>query len=699
MIRKLLFCFAFVVFAAGAVSLVADESEAEPVRVELVTEESALLPERPFWVGVRMTMENGWHTYWKNPGDSGMATSIEWRLPEGFAVSELQWPQPSRFEHQSLVGFGYEDEVLLMAEVTPPATLRPGDEIPISAEVSWIACADSCVPGFVELEKTFRVATTPTASHWSNLFRTFKARLPQKMLRGEIALDGERFQLRFDLPAQLAQGVQRAYFFPDREGAIDYAAPQELYLDAEKLSLSLQRGIGGERLSSVSGLLVLERGDGPTSFSIEAFIDGADGEISAGKGASMSFGLALLFAFLGGLILNLMPCVLPVISLKVMGFVEMADKGRAEGMRHGLAFTLGVLLSFMVLAGLLLILRATGEGLGWGFQLQNPMFVAILAGVIFLLGLSLFGVYELGTSMISLGNQAPRSKGLLSSFMTGVLATAVATPCTGPMLGPALGYAVTIPAFQSLIVFAAIALGLSAPYLILAIKPEWLRFLPKPGKWMVTFKQLMGFLMMATLIWLLWVFSAEVGSTIYLVGLIGSLFLMSMGAWIYGKWGTPFNKRVTRRIVQCTSVAIVLFAFVMGVGIAKQGERAGELAVVVEGHGGWRHWTPESMHALQAAGTPVFVDFTAKWCLTCQANKPALRSSQVTEFFKERGIVSMEADWTKRDPKITEELAKLGRSGVPVYVYYPAGIGSKPVLLPQVLTSSSIIAAVEPDGE
>jgi thiol:disulfide interchange protein len=694
-IKRLLLCLAVIVVTVGSAPLTANIGEAEPVRVELVTEESAILSSRPFWVGVRMKMEDGWHTYWKNPGDSGMATSIEWHLPEGFSIGELQWPRPTRFEHQSLVGFGYENEVLLMAEVTPPATLRPGDEIPISAEVSWIACADSCVPGFVELKKNFKVATTPTASHWSNLFRTFKARLPQKALRAELARDGERLQLRLELPDQLAQGVQKAYFFPDAEGTIDHTVPQEMHFDAQKLSLSLQ-GVGSEKLSSMTGLLVLEHGGGPTSFSIEALIDGADG-ISGAEGSAMSFGLALLFAFLGGLILNLMPCVLPVISLKVMGFVEMADKGRREGMRHGLAFTSGVLLSFMVLAGLLLILRATGEGLGWGFQLQNPMFVAILAGVIFLLGLSLFGVYELGTSMISLGNQAPKSKGIWSSFMTGILATAVATPCTGPMLGPALGYAVTIPAFQSLIVFAAIALGLSAPYLILAIKPEWLRFLPKPGKWMITFKQLMGFLMMATLIWLLWVFSAEVGSTVYLVGLIATLFLMSMGAWIYGKWGAPHNKRLTRRIMQCTSIAIVLFAFVTGVGIAKWGGEAGDLAVVTESQGGWRHWSPESMHELQAAGTPVFVDFTAKWCLTCQANKPALRSSQVTEFFKERGIVSMQADWTKRDPRITEELAKLGRSGVPVYAYYPAGLSSKPIILPQVLTSGTIIGAVEPN--
>lgn len=681
----------------GATSLFAEE-EAGPVQVDIVAEESTILPNRPFWVAIRMTMEEGWHTYWKNPGDAGFATSIEWRLPDGFSVSELQWPQPMRFEHQSLVGFGYEKEVLLMAEITPPSTLRPGDQIPIAAEVSWIACSDTCVPGFADLETTFQVATAPAASKWSYLFRTWKARLPHKeVLRGELRPDGDRLRLRFDLPDSVAHSVQKAYFFPEEEGSVSYAAPQEISPDGGKFCLSLERGHSAEKLSSMNGLLVLEQGGEPTSFSIEALIDSASGELAEPSGSSMSLGLALLFAFLGGMILNLMPCVLPVISLKVMGFVEMADKRRSEGMRHGLAFTGGVLISFLALAGLLLILRATGEGLGWGFQLQNPMFVAILAGVIFLLGLSLFGVYELGTSMISLGGQAPKSKGVWSSFMTGVLATAVATPCTGPMLGPALGYAVTIPAFQSLIVFSAIALGLSAPYLILAIVPEWLRFLPKPGAWMVTFKQLMGFLMMATLIWLLWVFSAEVGSTIYLIGLVGSLFLMSLGAWIYGKWGAPHRKRLTRRVMRAVSFAIVAFAFVTGVAIAKFGGEVTGVAIAAEGHGGWQHWSPDRMRELRASGTPVFVDFTAKWCLTCQANKPALHSSQVTDFFKERGIVAMEADWTKRDPHITEELAKLGRSGVPVYVFYPGGLASEPVILPQVLTSHTIIAAVEPD--
>jgi thiol:disulfide interchange protein len=657
-------------------------SEGGPVTATMMVEESGVESGRPFWVAIRLDMKEGWHTYWKNPGDSGFATTVVWNLPDGFTADEVEWPAPSRFEHNSVISFGYEDEAVLMARIHPPANLTVGDEIELAADVSWLACRDSCMPGFSNVTHSVKVVTTASevAGQTKALFGKWRGRLPQKLLMGNLSVEGDRVLVHF--PQAFSKSVKGAYFIPEKGDTIDYSSAQEVEVDDSGLSLILPRK-GDGKVSEMNGLLVM---DDSVAYTVQAS--------TASSKAMTGFGLALLFAFFGGMILNLMPCVLPVISLKVMSFVEMSRKGRAEGLRHGLAFTLGVLMSFWMLAGALLVLRAYGEGVGWGFQLQEPVFVAILAGVIFLLGLSLFGLFEMGTSLISLGSVPSKRKGAMGSFLTGILATAVATPCTGPLLGPALGYAVTLPVFHSLLIFSSIAVGLSFPYLLLAAVPEWLRFLPKPGNWMITFKQIMGFMMMATLVWLLWVFSAEVGSPIFVIGLIASLLLMSVGAWVYGKWGTPVRKKAMRYTMRATALVLIGCAFLFSVQSARVG---GQLAShSVEAHGdGWVAWDPEKVAELQASGVPIFIDFTAKWCLTCQVNKGALHSSEVKEAFKRLGVVAMEADWTKRDPRITKKLAGLGRSGVPVYVYYSGNPGDEPVVLPQVLTANGILKAIE----
>lgn len=665
-----------ILLAAAPSGLIAEEKG--PVAATLVVEESGVEPGRPFWVAIRLDAEPGWHTYWKNPGESGFATSIDWDLPQGFQVGEAQWPTPSRFEEESRISFGYEGEVVLLTLIHPPADLAIGDQIDLRAEVNWLACRDACLPGFASISQSISVVEQAGQTAWKESFTRWRALLPHKLSEVKFSLDGERLLL--DLPEGVGKVVKSAYFFPEGE-SVDYRAAQEL--DPSRFTLRL---LGKGELTHLKGLLVVDGG----SYAIHASL------APVAKTTLSAFTLALLFAFLGGVILNLMPCVLPVISLKVMGFVEMAGRGRREGIRHGLAFTFGVLASFWLLASLLLALRSYGEGVGWGFQLQEPVFVAILIGVIFLLGLSLFGLFELGTSLISLGSVPSKRKGVMGSFLTGILATAVATPCTGPMLGPALGYAVTLPAVQALAIFSSIAIGLSFPYLILAAVPEWLRFLPKPGKWMVTFKQLMGFMMMATLLWLLWVFSAEVGSPIFLIGLLGSLLLLSVGGWIYGRWGTPLRTKKVRYAVRFLSLLILCLAFTTAIQSARAGQAFSRSHLTLaEEEGGWLTWDPALVDELRAAGKPVFIDFTAKWCLTCQVNKAALHSTEVVEAFGRLGVVAMEADWTKRDPAITKHLAHLGRSGVPVYVYYSGNPNDEPIVLPQMLTTSSILKVIE----
>jgi thiol:disulfide interchange protein DsbD len=409
--------------------------------------------------------------------------------------------------------------------------------------------------------------------------------------------------------------------------------------------------------------------------------------------------LAMFFAFIGGMILNLMPCVLPVMSFKVMSFVKMAGKSRSLTLKHGLMFSLGVLLSFWVLAAAMLFMRAYGQSVGWGFQLQEPIFVVILASLLFIFSLSLFGLFEWGVFFASWAGQKQsdntmKESGLGGSFFSGILATAVATPCTGPFLGSAVGYAVTLPVFQALLIFTFLALGMCFPYLLLAAFPSYLRFMPKPGPWMEIFKQIMGFLLLATVLWLLWVFSAQT-DTFSLMCLLAGFFFFSIGAWIYGKGCTPVVKRTTRVF----AFALVGFFAYIGCWIILFSEESwssqasstqSQESKIARNQ--WEDFSPERVAELRSQGKPILIDFTAKWCLICQANHLVLDSHEVKNQLNTLGVVKMKADWTKNDPVITEALAKFGRNSVPLYVLYGPDEAQKPVILPQVLTPDVVTA-------
>ena len=668
----------------------------EPVHAELVSEEQAVQPGRPFWVGVRLHMDKGWDTYWLNPGDSGFATQVNWKLPEGFTAGPLLWPYPEKFVTDSLVAFGYTDSVLLMAEITPPNNLAADQKVSIQADVNWLACKESCVPGHASLQMALPVTDKipPVDAAVKALFANARQALPQREGDLTVSAQSDQIVLQFKPLAGTLGKIDEALFIPEQGEVIDYSAPQNLKAESGQVTLSVKRAHPEGAISTLKGvLLVSEQGK---TFKRAIQVDSAITAPAQGGGVDgvSSLGVATLFAFLGGLILNVMPCVLPVVALKIFGFVKMAQQKRSVILKHGGIFSLGVLMSFWILSGALMVLRAYGEGVGWGFQLQEPVFVVILASLLFMLGLSLFGVFEMGTSLISLGSK-PASAGsspLTSSFMSGVLATLVATPCTGPLLGPALGFAMTLPPIQTLLIFTAMGLGMAFPYVLFSAFPQLVRFLPKPGNWMIAFKQIMGFLMMATVVWLVWVFGAQTDNLATFV-LLASFLVMAIGCWIFGKWGAFNRRKVTRAVATVLAALIIFTSGGAALMTAKQHRDSpsstGGMQLVAE-HGGWEHYSPERVAELRALGTPVFIDFTAKWCLICQANKVTLHSSEIQKAFREKGVVTMTADWTKKDPVITQQLEKLGRTGVPVYVLYPGNTRDTPYILPQTLTAHVI---------
>ena len=414
--------------------------------------------------------------------------------------------------------------------------------------------------------------------------------------------------------------------------------------------------------------------------------------VSNMAGATPSIALALVFAFIGGLILNLMPCVLPVLSLKIMGIVQQAGEAASEKLKHGVLFTLGVLISFWLLAGLLLLLRAGGEQLGWGFQLQSPSFVTILSIFLFLFGLSMFGVFEIGTSLMSVGQGTSNKSAYMGSFTSGILATVVATPCTAPFMGSALGFALSQPAFVSLLVFTFLGLGMAAPYLLLTASPKLLKFIPKPGVWMESMKQFMGFLLMATVLWLLWVLSLRTGAEGVLI-LLAALLIAGVGGWIFGRWGNIAKEQPTRRIAQALaliSVAGAIFFSLTNIKAQTPETASNHKQGKIE----WQKFSPELVDRLRAEGKPVFIDFTAAWCLSCQVNeRVAFGSEEVQNAFLQKKIAAVKADWTNKDAIIAEALGKFGRNSVPLYVLYAPKKDA--ILLPEIITPGTVLGALD----
>ena len=670
------------------------------VRAELVAHApEGIAPGKPVFLGLKIEHAPHWHTYWKNPGDSGLPTTLQWTLPDGVAAGEIAWPTPARLPIGPLMNFGYEGTLLLPVPISVPAGFK-GDTLDVKLRADWLVCKDVCIPegGDFALSLPAGAATAGEAA----LFAATQRALPQPAAGAQAtaAVEGGELVVKVSgLPAAW-RGLELG-FLPETAGVINNAAKPVATWQGDgwsaRVALDPQRSESPAAMPAVLIAQGMEAGlqvqvAVTTAWPAPAAPPAAlpalgDAQVSSMPAAPIGLALALLFALVGGLILNLMPCVFPVLSLKVLGFASHADDRRGL-LLGGAAYTAGVVLSFVALAGLLIALRAGGEQLGWGFQLQSPAVVAVLAALFTLIGLNLAGVFEFGSVLPGSWAAARARHPAADSFLTGVLAVAVASPCTAPFMGAALGAALTWPTAQALLVFAALGFGMALPYLAASAWPALARLLPRPGAWMAHFKTLMAFPMFATVVWLLWVLGVQVGVG-GMVALLGVLVALAFVAWALG---SPTLGPKARGGFGAVSLLLMVVALAWAVPSLRQ--EAVAQADSPAAQEGWQPWSNERVAQAQAAGQTVFVDFTAAWCVTCQFNKrTTLASDEVKAAFSDNQVLLLRADWTRRDPAITAELTRMGRSGVPVYAVYTPGAAG-PRLLGEILSVAEVTGAV-----
>lgn len=705
-------------FFAGLSALAAtDSADAPHVHLRLIVPQGLNRGE-PADAGFYFKLEPGWHIYWKNAGDAGEPPHIQWTLPEGIIAGALQFPAPSRLPLGPLMDFGYEDEVLFPLTFNVAKTAKPGPAT-LHAKVDWLVCRATCIPGKAELEVSRDIhdhpgkPALPVAD--AEIFNRFVGLLPKALPAKDKAIF-QPTKEGFRLAIETGQTETQASFFPSDENILDNPAPQKLAPTANGLILDLKKDASlAANPAQLKGVLELSGGRAfeltalpgkaiaqPLALAIAQPATGSATPSDAPDAASTSalaapsgarpFSLSELLrvsglAFIGGLILNLMPCVFPVLFLKGLALVHSGHKELHKLRTHGFVYTAGILVSFWVLVAVLLGLRAAGATLGWGFQFQSPIFLELVAGLLFFLGLSLAGQFEIGLSLTSAGGALAAKQGYTGSFFTGVLAVIVATPCTAPFMGAAIGYALAQPAGVTFAVFTALALGLAAPYFALTLHPAWTRLLPKPGPWMEVLRQAISVPIFITVIWLAWVLAQAYGAAI-LAALLASFLLLAIAGWFLGRW--PF-KRWSTTVAALILLGVIVISIVAPTKLAVASETSAEH----EKSGLWQPWSAQALSRSLAAGQPVFVDFTAKWCLSCQVNeRVALSQPEVEQAFQARNVVLMRADWTRHDEAITQALTALGRSGVPAYALYTPG-QSEPVLLPEVLTPGIVTDALD----
>jgi thiol:disulfide interchange protein DsbD len=595
--------------------------------------------------------------------------------------------------------YGYEGEVLLQARISPPADLQAGSIADLGAKVDWLACQTECIPGEAELALSLLVkAERPLAqARWAELFRSQRAQLPREDSSVRFSAEIRRKEVVLKAEGLPAIDPSAAYFFAQEQGLVSSSARQETRRDGGFLTWSLARGDPEAKPPArLLGVLVVPDNGEARAILVDAPLRKEAGAILGSSGGlQVGFLVALLFAFLGGILLNLMPCVLPVLSLKLIGFVQKAHSSRRGAFLHSLVFAAGVVLSFWLIVGLLLALRAGGQFLGWGFQLQNPGVIVVAAALFFLFGLNLFGVFEVGVGLAGLGRGLQARRGWAGSFFSGFLATAVATPCTAPFMGSAIGYALAQPPAVVFSVFTALALGMSLPYVVLSASPALLKRIPRPGRWMETLKHVMGFPLMGSVVWMGSVLAAQSGPAA-LVALLGALVVCALAAWMYGRWAGIDRPPAARIAVGILAALLVVASVAFAIRSAASAAPARESRTASLGPTGieWQPYSPELVDELRAQGRRVFIDFSAKWCLTCQVNeRVTLRAPAVQRRFRELDIAALKADWTDRDEAIARAIAGYGRAGVPLYVLYGED-AEQPVLLPEILTPGIVLEAL-----
>ena len=596
-------------------------------------------------------MDKGWHTYWKNPGDSGGPIVIDWDLPKGFSVSDIRWPLPEKIEYPPLMTYGYEDFVIYPMVLSIPADYSD-DYFEMAADI--LICADVCIP------ESGKISSNLLDIESDSLIYEWLESIPSKSLPITTSLNDNNLEIKITFDKE----IKEIYFFPDENNSIDYSSKQNFYKKDDDYFLSIK--LFNDEFQNVSGVLD---------------IDGTGYNVSNGKfedfnEEGLSLITALIFALIGGLILNLMPCVFPVISLKVLSFVSMGGSSPRKIRNHALVFTVGVIASFMMIALTIVLLKQAGNFVGWGFQLQSPLIVGLLSLVMVFISLVLITDNSFGESLTKLGNIGGSENGYYSSFLTGVLAVVVASPCTAPFMGAALGYALIQPSGETVPIFLSLSLGFSLPYLLLAANPKLIDFLPKPGDWMVTLKEFFAFPMLATALWLLWVFSLQVNQILVIFLLIGWL-LLALNFWIFQKDYKTINKVIF--------LGISIFSMIYFLPETEDIETEQNLII-----GSATEWYEGIEDDLRNKNQPYFINFTAAWCITCQSNEiTAFSKDGFKSLLEEKNIEYIKADWTNRNDAITRSLKKYGRSGVPFYVYWEPGF-ENPKILPAILTDQII---------
>ncbi|HEX4198790.1 MAG TPA: protein-disulfide reductase DsbD domain-containing protein [Caulobacteraceae bacterium] len=672
---------------------------AAPVRAghltaEIVADHAAIAPGGTIHVALRQQIDAGWHTYWRNPGDSGEATTLDWTLPAGWKTGAIVWPTPRQLQIGPLMDYGYTGEVLLPLALTAPAGARPGQTVTLKAHAAFLVCQDVCVPEDAQLSLDLPVAAAnpPAEPHWGPAIAATLAAAPRASPALKAAMTPGAAAVKLSIAGAPLKGadVAGAYFYPYDGEAIDAAQPQAIERGPDGLTLSLAPGSAfktGKPPANLTGVLALKS----AAFEVTAapgppLADASGLGPPPGAPAGLGqFAVAMGLAFVGGLILNLMPCVFPILAMKAASLARHAHAPNAARIQ-GLAYLAGVVATFLALAGALIAARAAGQAVGWGFQLQSSVILGGLALVMLLVALNLSGVFEAGTALQAAAGQAEAADrgGALGAALTGVLAVAVAAPCTAPFMGAAVGFALTQGTAIALAVFLALGLGMAAPFVALAFAPALLGRLPRPGAWMEGLKKALAFPMYATAAWLAWVYAQSAGST-RLAGLFAAAVLTGLAAWLYG---AGQRARITgARSAPALAASAIAIALALAAAFWPAAPTPAALAS--------QPFSPDRLAELRAEHRPVFVNFTAAWCVTCQVNdRVALSGGKTADAFGRAGVVYLVGDWTDRDAAIEQALAAHGRAGVPLYLMYPAD-GGEPQVLPQILTEGMVVDAAK----
>jgi thiol:disulfide interchange protein DsbD len=691
--RRLLTALALLLIPGAAVAVESAAVTSPRGTVTVISGVEAVAPGEPFRIALRQRLAPGWHTYWSNPGDAGAPPDLALTLPEGAAATPLAFPTPERIPYGPLVNFGYHGEVLFPLTITPPATLRPGETFTVEATATWLVCEKICIPEEGAFSLSLPVAAAPVpATATAGLMRQAEASLPRPSpFAVTVGFEGMRGGLSLAADAFGPASVREAFFFPADGGVLDSAAPQPMAVRDGALTLALARGHGPVP-ETIEGVVAITDAAGVRGGYLVAAAPGQMPPLPLAPAVAapgLTLWKAIGFALLGGLILNLMPCVFPILAMKAMALARMGGAARAEVRGHAAAYTGGVVLCFLALGGVLVALKAAGVAAGWGFQFTAPAFVAALAWLMLAVGLNLSGVYAV-SGPVGFGQGAVARGGRAGAFFTGMLAVIVATPCTAPFMAAAIGAAFAMPAPATLAVFAALGLGMAAPYALLGVFPGLARHLPRPGAWMERLRKGLAFPMYGAAVWLVWVLAQQGGADAVLWVLAGGVAL-GFGLWALGEAQRAGRGALLGRGAAAAAVALLALALPrLEAARPAEAPSVASLTLLADAE----PWSEARVAALRAGGRPVFVNMTAAWCITCKVNERiALDTEAVRQAFAARNVAVLVGDWTRGDAAITALLRAHQRDGVPLYLFYPAG-GGAPALLPQILTEGIVLEAI-----